>query len=163
MKFSDRIYYFINKDTKSLFYKQPDNTLMCFPVALYNLHIFKRIKPPKLKKLMKWCNCSEDNGTLLRDIPTKLISDLGLTITKHTNVVLKYGGIMIMKTYADNISEDLHAVLCYPTNKRINNKRLYTFINFGDGKNKIIDLTYDQFEGYIIKGKKNIVKGYCLN
>jgi len=161
MKILDVIYYF-RKDRESLYYKQPNGTLMCFPVALYNLHIFKKIKPPKLKKLIRMCKCSKDSGTHTKDLPKTLISELGLTKTNHTNIVLKYGGIIIMKTGIGDVNT-YHAVFCYPSSERRNNKRVYSFINFGEERKKIVNLTYDQFEDYVIKGKKNTVKGYCLN
>ena len=131
MRLLAKILYLIGKG-ESLYKKQPINTTICLPLAMYNAFVYKELIPPSMFKLKRLCKWTQ-SGTLLNTHNEYLINKLGLVSTIHSNVILKKGGILLIDNNTSEDVYDVHAVLCLPSKRRNN-----TYINISSN-NEIIE------------------------
>lgn len=154
---------FFQKKRDWLYEKQAPNSNICMPLSIYNACVYKNITPPslyKLKKLCKW----DKNGSLMVNVPDEYLENtLGLVPTKHSNVVLKKGGILIINSdSSDNVMET-HATFCTPNRKVYdgNKKNNYnTFINVANNCDKVSVFKRDDIVEYLPKFGNKHLRGY---
>jgi len=131
---------------ESLYVKQPYGSLICFPLAIHNLHIHLDKIPPSFKRLKKLCGTT-DKGTFISNIPEDVLEErFGLVPTHHSKIILKKGGLLYMKN--PGVERESHTVFVYPIE---GNKRSYICINFGTNHNVIERMTYRELKSLFVK------------
>lgn len=135
------------KTTDSLYIKQPSGTLICFPVALHNLHVYLNKIPPSFRKLKKICQYDDEFGTKTGNISLELFREkFNLVPTYHSKLILKKGGLLYIKNGCDDGGG--HVILCYPDK---GNKNKYVCVNFGFGEKKVIKSNYEELKKHFVK------------
>ncbi len=135
----------------------------CFSISVYNSCVYKKIKPPSLKRVVKLIKrkniCSK--GVYVNNIKNEFFNNLNLLMKKTDNIhtILNKGGIINFKW-----ASSFHSVLCFFENKYkiIDNKKVkqYTFINYKDGSgNEPIYLILKEFKEKL-KYNDPIFKGW---